>query len=97
MSSVTDHTAQDVDSESASEPLAAASPRNRRRVPLWLRVILFLTGYVLSIGPMFWVWYDAEHVSGNPLIRVFYTPLRLLCGIPLVEEWLNRYINWWIA
>ncbi|MHC4877910.1 MAG: hypothetical protein ACYTGL_15740 [Planctomycetota bacterium] len=92
----THSTGSDSPAESA-EPSSAASATKRRRVPIWLRVIVFSTCYVLSIGPMFWVWYDAEHVTGNPLIRVFYTPLRLLCAIPLVEEWLNRYINWWIA
>ena len=53
--------------------------------------------YVLSIGPMFWYWYEAENLGGNPLVRVAYAPLRLLCAIPQVETWLNNYINWWIA
>ncbi|MBI1313892.1 hypothetical protein GC176_21575 [bacterium] len=81
----------------ATEPAAAEPHPGRRRVPIWLRVIIFLTCYVLSIGPMFWVWCDAEYFSGNPLVRVFYAPLRLLCGIQFFEDWLNRYINWWIA
>jgi len=46
---------------------------------------------------MFWYWYEAENMGGNPLVRVIYAPLRLLCAIPQVEEWLNNYINWWIA
>ena len=46
---------------------------------------------------MFWFWYEAENMGGNPLVRVIYVPLRLLCVIPQVEDWLNNYINWWIA
>ncbi len=46
---------------------------------------------------MFWYWYESENLGGNPLVRVVYAPLRLLCTIPQVEEWLNNYINWWIA
>ena len=46
---------------------------------------------------MFWYWYEAENMGGHPLVRVVYAPLRLLCAIPQVEDWLNNYINWWIA
>ena len=72
-------------------------PQRSRRVPTWLKVTLLLVAiYVLSIGPMFWVWYDAEYFTGNLLIRVFYAPLRLLCGFEFIEDLMNRYINWWI-
>lgn len=80
-------------SPSRADEAAGRRRRNRRRVAI---TILSLTAYVLSIGPMFWVWHYAEHFSGEPLIRVFYAPLRLLCGIEFIEELLNRYINWWI-
>lgn len=86
------------------EPKAATAPetdqqpvRPSRRVPVWFRVLLGLVCYVLSIGPMFWTWHYAEHFNGNPLIRVFYVPLRLLCSIPIVEYFINRYIEWWIS
>ena len=62
-----------------------------------LRTVIGLILYVFSIGPMFWYWYEAENLGGNPLLRVIYAPLRLLCVIPQVENWLNNYINWWIA
>jgi len=74
----------------------AAPPRRRRRA-LAYRALAVVGLYVFSIGPMFWHWYEAEVFGGNPLIRLAYTPLRFLCAIPQVEEWLNDYINWWIA
>ena len=69
----------------------------RQRWPKSVRVVFGLILYVFSIGPMFWFWYEAENMGGNPLVRVIYVPLRLLCVIPQVEDWLNNYINWWIA
>jgi len=73
-----------------------ASPR--RRVPIWLRVVFFLVMYVYSIGPMFWMWYEAENLSGSPTLRAFYAPLKLLCrSSGAFENFLNRYISWWIA
>jgi len=69
----------------------------RRRVPLPVRVSLFFVVYVLSIGPMFWHWYEAQNMGGWPILRVFYAPLQLACYFPFVEKWLNRYISLWIA
>jgi hypothetical protein len=69
----------------------------RQRWPKSVRVAIVVILYVFSIGPMFWFWYEAENMGGNPLVRVIYVPLRLLCVIPQVEDWLNNYINWWIA
>lgn len=71
--------------------------KHRKSVPKSVRVIIGLIVYVYSIGPMFWFWYEAENMGGNPLVRVIYAPLRLLCVIPQVQDWLNNYINWWIA
>ena len=72
-------------------------PPRRRRLRILIQTVLVLSLYVFSIGPMFWKWYEAEYFGTSPLLRVFYAPLRLACGIPVVEDWLNRYINWWIA
>lgn len=69
----------------------------RRKLRILIRLAMVLTLYVFSIGPMFWQWYEAENFGTSPLLRVFYAPLRLACSIPIVEDWLNRYINWWIA
>lgn len=70
----------------------------RRRIPIPVRVFLLLVVYVYSIGPMFWLWYEAENMGGSPFLRAFYSPLRLLCGTSQhFEEFLNRYIGWWIT
>ena len=62
-------------------------------------VATFLMLYTLSIGPMFWFWYEAQHLSdGDFLSRVivgFYEPLRLACKIPIVGDIINNYILWW--
>ncbi len=73
--------------------------RPPRQFPIRIRtqVAFVIVLYVLSIGPMFWQWYEAENFGDAPLIRIFYAPLRLACAVPFVENCLNRYINWWIA
>lgn len=68
---------------------------------LALRVMIYLAVYfvvsVVTIGPLFWYWFEAAHVDGNKWIAKFYAPLLWLCEH---SEWLsylvNRYINWWI-
>ncbi len=82
---------------SESEPEGAGLAKLRQQWPRSVRVIIGLVLYVFSIGPMFWLWYEAENMGGSPVVRVLYVPLRLLCVIPQVEDWLNNYINWWIA
>ena len=57
--------------------------------------LVFLTLYVLSIGPMFWYWYEAEYLGGSEWILVLYQPLRYATQIPLFEDLINNYINWW--
>lgn len=72
-------------------------PAGRYRIRIRTQVAIVIVLYVLSIGPMFWQWYEAENFGASPLIRIIYAPLRLACAIPLVENCVNRYINWWIA
>lgn len=69
----------------------------RRRWPRSVRALILLVLYVLSIGPMFWHWYEAVNMGGYRFLRVVYAPLQLLCAIPQIEGWLNRYIVWWIV
>ena len=78
--------------------------RKRSKILVFLlsRIVLvatFLMLYMLSIGPMFWYWYEAKHLSdGDFLSRVivgFYEPLRFACKIPIVENIINNYILWW--
>jgi hypothetical protein len=84
--------------KTTDEPGSSTVPkRPRRRIPVWLRIVLGVSLYFLSIGPLFWFWYEAENMGGWPFLRVFYFPLRLACGIEIVEELVNDYINWWIS
>tara|TARA_R110002072_G_scaffold233795_1_gene391338 strand:- start:4245 stop:4550 length:306 start_codon:yes stop_codon:yes gene_type:complete len=87
----------DVCTISEAEPKGGGLSKLRQWWPKSVRVIIAVILYVFSIGPMFWYWYEAENMGGNPLMRVLYAPLRLLCVIPQIEDWLNNYINWWIA
>lgn len=88
-------------SEQSYPPESLPAPKSEAAgLRFWskaLRTVIGLILYVFSIGPMFWYWYEAENLGGNPLLRVIYAPLRLLCVIPQLEDWLNNYINWWIA
>lgn len=89
---------EDTSEPATSPPAADQQPaRRRRRVPTWLKVTVFLiAAYILSIGPLFWTWHYAEYFGGNEFIRVFYTPLRLLCEFEFFEKLINHYIRWWI-
>lgn len=84
------------DETGTGRPCGTSSRRSRIRYRL-LRFLIVLAVYVLSIGPMFWVWYESEYLGRWPLVRLFYAPLRLICYPKFVEDWLNRYIEWWIT
>lgn len=59
----------------------------------WVLIVL----YVLSIGPLFWVWHEAYYMDGNKWIVLFYMPLLLACEIDPVGELVNWYIGLWIV
>jgi hypothetical protein len=99
----TEESTADAPSEDVSGPAAGPSAADQQparrlgRVPTWLKLTVFLlAAYILSIGPMFWTWHYAEYFGGNEFIRVFYTPLRLLCEFEFFEKLINEYIRWWI-
>lgn len=57
---------------------------------------IFLTWYVLSIGPMYWIWHHAVvHGDWWP-IEFFYRPLVLACEIPPIGKLVNAYIELWV-
>lgn len=86
-------TSQDTSSE--AEPNGGLAKRKiLRRVVIFLNCLVL---YVLSIGPMFWMWYEAENIGTTPFLRIVYAPLRALCYYKPVENWMNNYINWWIT
>lgn len=92
------------DTPAAETPIAAAQPPGltwpkfrawamRRLVVL----LVLLTLYVLSIGPMWWAWYSGMYVStvADYWIIAFYEPLRLACQIEWIDSLVTGYIEWW--
>lgn len=82
------------------EPQSAARPSAPRPLKvLWhvaRRILVFLTIYTLSIGPMFWHWYAGVHADGSKLVVAFYMPLLYACEIEPIGDFVNWYINLWI-
>lgn len=68
----------------------------------WLRkfalhTTVFWVVYTLSIGPMFWFWFEAVYAGGPRWISRLYVPLVLACYyVPWFGDLVNWYINWWI-
>ena len=58
--------------------------------------VMYLTWYVLSIGPMFWQWHHAQMQSEPSFIEFFYRPLAYACKVPIINDVVNAYINLWI-
>ncbi len=74
----------------------------RRRVARFMlrvgiRLCVFLVLYALSIGPMYWQWYEARFVGGNYWVAAFYEPLLQVARIEPVGEFLSWYIDLWTA
>jgi hypothetical protein len=92
-SSTETEVSQASDSDSASDR-KDLKVRILKRTIIALNVLVF---YVLSIGPMFWMWYEAENLGTTPFLRIVYAPLRALCYYEPIETWMNDYINWWIV
>ena len=62
------------------------------------RVFLYSVLYALSIGPFYWQWYGSRFVGGASIIAAFYQPLVLLAEwIPPFGDWMDWYVNFWIA
>lgn len=58
---------------------------------------IWLTWYILSIGPMFWPWYHATNNSEPSLIEAFYRPLLYACFMfPPLGTLVNAYIELWV-
>jgi hypothetical protein len=68
--------------------------RNWRRYAVRYTIGLIL--YVLSIGPMYWVWFGAMHADGPAIVAAFYAPLLYACEINWIGELVNWYIRLWI-
>ena len=88
------------------EPPPTASPDAARRTwPTFRRwafrrllaLAVLLALYVLSIGPMWWVWYSGMYVEteSNYWVIAIYEPLRQACRIEWVDSVVTGYIEWW--
>jgi len=65
---------------------------------LLFQLVLFFFLYVLSIGPMFWLWFGAYYADGSKIFFVLYYPLLRLCEEnEKFRDFVNTYINWWIT
>lgn len=69
----------------------------RRLSRIGIRLLVFLLLYVLSIGPMYWSWYEARFVGGNYWVAALYEPLSQASRIEPVGEFLDWYIELWIG
>ena len=84
-----------------------SAPPPPERTPAWflkrlaLRVAVWFTTfsivYVFSIGPMYWLWYDAVYAEGTPAFSRLYFPLMKLCqASDAMADWVEWYISLWI-
>lgn len=86
------------DTEPTTEADNSSNPRNGvlsfcLRSYCWFLILGTL--YVLSIGPMYWHWYDVRYTGdGNRLVQALYTPLALACQI---NEPLGNWVEWYIG
>ena len=87
-----------------------SAPRNHRvlgfvliRLPVYLVFVLVL--YVLSIGPMYWYWYESyvmydsheSAVINANRVSLFFLPLVGACeGSKYVSDYVNWYLDFWI-
>lgn len=67
-----------------------------------VRCVLYFATYlviaIISIGPMFWTWYESVYFpEGSLWVNKFYAPLVFLCDrIGWLRTLVNWWINWWI-
>ncbi len=73
------------------------------RLPMYLAVVLVL--YVLSIGPMYWTWYESyalyenhDDAMQNPdRVTLFYLPLIYACQENKdLRDYVNWYLDFWV-
>ena len=86
----------------AADTTASEKPKKRtslRRAIVRRLVVaaVLLTLYVLSIGPLYWEWYDSRFNDGGLFWGAFYEPLfqaGLLC--PPLARLIDSYIMLWV-
>lgn len=83
----------------AYAPSEDDTPRAERA--WWVRALerasVYFAIYVLSLGPMYWHWWEGKYMSGSRLVAAFYEPLLLLSGwIPPLGWFINAYVHIWV-
>ena len=89
-----------LDSASPGERPSLRASREPDRVysRIYCRVVILLTLYVLSTGPLYWPIYDAYASNGGlALLYYLYYPLVKLNEVGFVSEWFNWYIGLWLG
>lgn len=82
--------------EAASEPSRPNRPPiSKTRIALYTLPYLLIL-YVLSIGPMYWVIYEAYNLEGSQFVRAFYYPLVIASEVPFIAKFLDWYLSFWI-
>ncbi len=84
------------------DEVSPTADRSRSTRRFWLeiaqRTFLLLALYVLSIGPMYWHWYNGKFVTGSKVVAAFYEPLFIAANlIGPFGEWLDWYVELWIC
>lgn len=65
-------------------------------VRVYTRVVVILVIYVLSIGPMYWSWYESRYLNGDPFLAKLYYPLEVICHkLPWLGSWVDWYVDQW--
>ncbi len=91
-----------IKTSSDSQEVEPTAPAEKRKpvphlIALIEQLIITFGVYVLSIGPMYWPWYNAKYVEGPLIIAAFYEPLWLLAGwVPAIGDALNWYCSFWV-
>jgi hypothetical protein len=81
----------------ATTPAPQPRPWRIRCRNFCVRLTVYWVLYTLSIGPMFWWWFEASYLDGPKWIFVFYLPLLVACEyIGPFGDFVNWYINLWI-
>ncbi|QDT27126.1 hypothetical protein Pan153_13200 [Gimesia panareensis] len=84
--------------ETETELSLRKKARRRYLIGSLIQVTVFLSLYVLSIGPLFWQWYASFNSMSSPFFAAFYMPLLMACDIcPPLADGVNWYINLWIG
>ena len=85
------------DSTNMSEPVSILVRLRDWLLRLYCRLLLLLALYVFSIGPMYWVCYEAFYLNGSTYIAQLYWPVAVACQEnEQVANWVNWYVEIWI-